>query len=243
MSNRIKSGCTARAFSSPSAPVVAVTTSIPASSRRKVARTRFCALSSTNNILCFAMENFDRSGGDLKREARAFAPLALGPNLPAQKNDEVFAEIQPQTGALVNAAVGVLESSKLTEQNGQLFRGHSNSCVAHGHQQPVSLGSRLQADLSLVRKFNRVAQEVQHDLVNLLPVRINRRVHRHVRFELQMFELGCGLNRLEGFLDQRRKLERLDEYLVLARLDPGQVQQVINQVQQVLRRTMGHSQI
>ena len=84
-------------------------------------------------------------------------------------------------------------------------------------------------------KLDRVGQEVVEDLLELSRIGPDdRHIRGNVDFQGHLFGLGQGLENVGKPLEQVGQRQRLGPYFHLARLDLGQVEQVVDQIEKGL---------
>src|SRR5436309_5912670 len=114
------------------------------------------------------------SGGgewELEDEGRAFPGVRLDPDLPAHPLDEPLADVETEAGpAHALSHLGV-EAVELLEDPLLLMRGDSESLVAHAEPHRVVVRLEADFDLTLAGVLDRVLDEVDEHLPQLVRIR------------------------------------------------------------------------
>src|SRR5690606_19844341 len=96
-----------------------------------------------------------------------------------------------------------------------------------------------QGDVALVRELDRVRDQVEQHLPELRAIRVQHgEIGRNAGAEFQVPCAYHRLDRLHQLVDHFRQLHLLEVQRHLARLDLGQVEDVVDQLQQVLARVV-----
>ena len=136
----------------------------------------------------------------------------------------------------MGAAVCLAES---LENQFLLVGRHANPGVVHGERQHVARRARdLEPDRALVGEFERVRQQVLEHLAQTLRVGMQRCRHvgGDVQFQRQALFLRDRPQRIQQPLQRRGDGDLFDLHRGLARLDLGQVENVVDQRQQIAAR-------
>ena len=128
------------------------------------------------------------------------------------------------------------------EELAQLLRGHPDAAVADPDDDPVPARACLpldfQAHLSVVGELGRVAEEVEEDLAHAGHVGAHGADVLQADLEHVGVLLDQGLDGGPDLVDEVADLEALEEQLHFARLDLGEVEDVVDEGQEVLARAV-----
>src|SRR5579864_1074588 len=145
-------------------------------------RSRFNSTSSTTRIFrcdmlaSHASPRLDRRylEGQGDREFRAFADLALHGDIAAQQRHELLCDREPQPGPAVSPRAGHISLAKLLEDRLEIARRDTDPSIRYREpHRPVFLPHRY-PDLAILRKFHRVAEQIEDDLLELVPIGVHR---------------------------------------------------------------------
>ena len=254
-SSVISAGLRSRASASPSAPSAAVTTSKPSRVRNRRMRSRTVSSSSMTSTRLRAGRGHGLPGsvdagsgrgrgrssgvrGEPDGEARALGGRALDGDVAAHEAGELAADGEPEARAAVLPGGRRVRLRELLEQPAELLRRHADAGVGHGDGKPIVLARpfapRLERDRAALGELARVAQKVEHDLaqanrVGPHPAEILGQPHLEPVAVLGRERLG----RDEDVAQHGGHLDILDAELELAGLDLGQVEDLVDQLQQV----------
>src|SRR5882724_10820774 len=143
---------------------------------------------------------------------------------------------ESQAGAFSDSASGFANLPELLEDDFLVFRFDTYAAVAHGYLYECTLHARVQVDRALFgSKFHRVAQEVVQDLLQPNAVSNHRDPIGDVALQGNALAHGKGPNGREHFRQQilQQKIVQVD--IQLSRFDLGEVEDVIDQLQQMAR--------
>src|SRR5580692_3734886 len=84
-------------------------------------------------------------------------------DLASKSASQASREHEPDAGAWIALALARIELMKLLEELRQIVRGNSAPRVRHGDTNLTRQSPQRQDDLSLLREFDRVRQEVEKD--------------------------------------------------------------------------------
>jgi hypothetical protein len=186
---------------------------------------------------------------EVEAERRALARGAVEGELAAEQDGQLAADGQPEAGAAVATAAGPVALLEGLEHDGPQLVADADAGVVDveghdlglaqpvGERVPVHVGGDPQADLALVGELDRVGEEVLEDLLQPSGVGV------------ELVVAGVELDVQRQALVRRHLLEPLDDRgdRVLdadrgggdvhpAGLDLGQVEDVVDQVEQVVAR-------
>ncbi len=179
------------------------------------------------------------------RKHHAEAEPAAGAGLAVHLDDtahpvrELLAYRQPQADACLALAplLGLLERG---EDASLVLRRDPHAGVLDAHPQldPAFAhrdGLHAQDDASGIGELDCVAQQVQQNLPDALVVRLHqsRKVERRVQNEDEPFLLRIHADHRRDFLQQRGQLNRGGIQIEMAGTDPGQIQQIVDDGQQM----------
>src|SRR5690606_10124685 len=153
---------------------------------------------------------------------------------------------QPQAGAAVLPADGSVDLLERQENAFLLRLGNADSSVPHLEQQHsvVRLRRRPAAHAHLhlapLGELQRVGQQVAQNLQQAHPIADQQRwyVRVHLHAEKQPFLFGHWRQAGLEFVQQFAQIERLQLELHVSGLDPRQVQDVVDQLQQIVPGTV-----
>ncbi len=169
-------------------------------------------------------------------EGGAFGELAFEGDGGGQQVGELFADGQAQPGAFAAAGDGAVELAELFEDLLLFGRADARAGIGDADADGGVVGL-LSADLDAAAfggELDGIAQEVVQDLLDLLRIGIDQRqAVGDVQAHLDHLLLGQRRKERHQPLQQVRDTGLLDAQLHLAGLGFGQVQQVINHVQQI----------
>ena len=178
----------------------------------------------------------------MQGEGAALAQGAFGRNVPAEQRANLAGDRQPQPGATVAAAERAVALLERPEDRVEVLRGDADAGVGdrerhHGTSVRGHLPTRgdPQQDLAPGGELDRVGQQVAEHLAQPLPIGEQLPGRFGGRLDREGQALLCG-QRLESgpdVLQQRAQGEPLGGDVHPARLDLGQVQDVVDQLEQV----------
>src|SRR5690606_6891178 len=153
---------------------------------------------------------------------------------------QLLGDTQSQSSAAELPSCRGVDLGKGQKELGQLSGGNTDSGVSHAKAQnelvAIGLGVDSEPDLAGRGEFDRIAQQIQKNLAE--PVRV--RMYMDGKFwgqfaiKLPRFIEELPAYQVEAVLDQRCQLERPWVQFQFARLDFGQIEDVVDQGQQVL---------
>ena len=158
-------------------------------------------------------------------------------DVAAQQARQVARDRQAEAGAAVPAADRPVGLAEGFEDRLLLRRSYADTAVAHFEADAVGAGaSHVQRDAAVFGELHRVGQQVAQDLLEPLPVGEERggRIRRHLHRQLQALAVR---ERLEHGLQSGGKRGdggHFRPHLQPAGLHPGDVEDVVDQVQQVV---------
>ena len=176
---------------------------------------------------------------DREEEGAAHPGLAFEPDAPAHQLDQPPADGQPQPGAAVLAGRGRVGLHEWLEELGRLLAGHADAGVAHRELELHLLARAfeqfdVQPDLAALGELDRVVDEVREDLAKAERVAQqmlgNRR--RDMGQELQPLVVRLLGGKRRDRADHLVEPEIGRLHVELARLDLGEVQDVVDDAQQ-----------
>ena len=178
-------------------------------------------------------------------EGRALAKAAFHAHLAAHQLGQALADRQPQAGAAVAARGGGVRLLEALEQARHLLVGEPDAGVTHLETQPHLVSHLLQqthgnADLARLRELDGVVGVVDEDLAQAQRVahQVGGHVAGHIADQLQPLGSGLVAHHIRHAFEHAVEQERLALHHQLARLDLGEVQDVVDDAQQVLARLL-----
>ena len=214
-------------------------------------------------VLCFCAGGRDRRGGgqavahrlgcklarghlfgligarDDQREGAALARSAFHRQAATQKTGQFARDRQAQPRAAVFTADGAVSLTESLEDGGLMFGRNADACVRNGKGNFVH-ADRLdgQFDLACLGKFKGVGEQVFDDLFQTLAIGFQIDVcdRGDVDGEAQLAFVGHGLEQLSQIACHTLDGYRFGARLNMARLDLGQVEDVVDEVQKVIAR-------
>ena len=180
---------------------------------------------------------FDVLFGQHQRENTAFARFAGHADIAAQQGGQVTGDRQAQARTAVTAIGGAIGLAEGFEDAFLLIRGDTNAGIAHrkGDALPRRAGHR-QADLALFSELDGVGQQVLEDLLQALAIGKQQgwRALLHVHLEAQ-FAVHCQrLEHAAQAIHQALDTGIFRAHFQLAGFDLGNIQDVVDQVEQVI---------
>jgi len=172
-----------------------------------------------------------------ERENTAFARFAGHTDIAAQQGGQVTGNRQAQACTAVTAIGGAVGLAESFEDAFLLIRGDTNAGIAHGkgNALPRRAGHR-QADLALFSELDGVGQQVLEDLLQALAISKQQgwRALLHVHLEAQ-FAVHCQrLEHATQAIHQALDAGVFRAHFQLAGFDLGNIQDVVDQVEQVI---------
>ncbi len=155
----------------------------------------------------------------------------------AEQCGQIAGDGQTQTGAAITAVDTALALLKGFKNNALLIRCYTDAGVFYGERDtPVRGAIHHQRDAAALGEFECIRHQVFQDLLQALPVGDDgyRRRTRHLHMQRQTLLVG---QRLEGHLQVLYQAAQVDVFraqLQFARLHLGDVEDVVNQIQQVI---------
>ena len=185
--------------------------------------------------------------GDMQRQmddkGRAAAFLAAQRDASAQQRDQPHADRQPETGAAKAARRRALGLGEGLEQAGLVFRADADAVIRHLQPEHVpALGLDAQHDTAASqragRELDRVAEQVVEDLAQAHRVAddLERQVRLDVEIERDVAVMCHRPERVADALGERLDLQRRLVEIHATGLDLGQVEDVVDDLQQSPRR-------
>ena len=107
------------------------------------------------------------------RERRALAEDALRIDRSRMQPDELLHEREPDASAFVRSRAGAADAMKPLENMRQLCSGDSGAGVRDRQRHPLAVAAQPHGNLPFEREFQRVRQQVQHDLLPHLAVDVD----------------------------------------------------------------------
>src|SRR5580700_8709044 len=186
-------------------------------------------------------------GRQVQRERAALAQPAGRADLPAEQPGDVAADRQAEPGPAVASAGRPVGLGERVEDRAELLPGYAHAGVGHGERDDVGCAPERAGELHLAgqrdreldladrRELDRVGQQVAQDLLEPLLVHVEavRRAAAYFDAEAEALVFGHRPERGVDVIGERRELEVGGVHIHLARLDLGQVQDVVDQLQQV----------
>ena len=174
---------------------------------------------------------------DLKRESGAFLELGLHCNFAFHFLQDHFGDCQAQTHA---AFVDILRLGQLAEELEQLLNLrllYADARVYHLGYQCVVLEREVQSYRPLERKFGCIADQVEHNLLVTLLVRIDLSRNGIVHIQAKCKFLGDELEMddVDDLVDDIPDVEPVEVGLEYISFDPRHIQRVLNNRLQVQR--------
>ncbi len=180
------------------------------------------------------------------REAGALARRALHADPAAQYIHQLPGNCQPQAGAAVLPADGSVDLLE-RQKNAFLLRlGNADTGIPHLDQQHIVVRLRRRPaahahlHLAPLGELQRVGQQVAQNLQQAHPVADQQRryIRVHLHTEKQPFLFGHWRQAGLELVQQFAQIERLQLELHVSGLDPRQVQNVVDQLQQIVPGTV-----
>ncbi|MNU97377.1 hypothetical protein D3C71_874490 [compost metagenome] len=174
----------------------------------------------------------------LDGKARAVAGTAVDGDASAHRHRQLLADRQAQAAAAIPRrgarAVGLFEAM---EQPLLLLGVDARAGVGHLERQPQAVVQKLHAepDVAALGELDRVAQQVHQDLAHahFIAAHLHRPGQVETALEGQAAMMGHRFHQRLHLGQHRHQVERTDVQLQPPGLDPGQVQRIVDQPQQV----------
>ena len=175
-------------------------------------------------------------------ELRALPRLTLQLDIAAQGLQQLTGDGQAQAGAAIAATGGAVELLERLKNPLMLIGGNANTAVAHPQAQhrqaavgDTRLNADLQFDLALIGKLQGIGQQVAQNLVQTHTVTedVLGHVVRHQIEQAQALLFGLRAHAGIQLLEHLAHIQRLQLELHAPGLDLGQVEHVIDQLQQI----------
>ena len=192
----------------------------------------------------------ERLGGERGRhlkgngevETASLAGLALHPDPSAHEAHQLGRNGEPEPRPTESPCRGRVSLRERVEDGGLLLRGDADTGIAHRevqrHRRPArSLPIHLEDDLARFRELQGVADQVHNDLAQPPRIATHRRgyVRRHVIGQLDALLMGARGEGAHRLVQGVAQVEVHPLQVQLARLDLGEVQDVVDQRQQRVR--------
>ncbi|MNS25637.1 hypothetical protein D3C72_575360 [compost metagenome] len=181
----------------------------------------------------------------LEMESGTKARLALYPNAPAHQFHQMPRDGQAQPGATVLAGGGAIGLAEGLKQARALLGVHADPGVAHPEMQLRLLSCRApvlyaEHDLALLGELRRIVAQVDQHLAKAQRVadQGGRQLGIGVEQQFQAFVLGFEADHAGKAVEHGLEVEGNVLQVHLAGLDPGEVEDVVDDHQQVFRRAM-----
>ncbi len=178
---------------------------------------------------------------DPEPETRAHAGRAGHADLAAHQVHQLRADRQAQAGAPMAAGGGGVCLGELVEDLAELLGGDADAGVldldAQGDPRLVLLfGGDIQQHLALRGELQRVAEQVGEDLADAARVadQVARDLRREAEDQVQVLARGLGRHHVQDVLGGAQQVERDRLQGQLARLDLGEIEDVVDQGHQGL---------
>src|SRR6202022_4654274 len=172
---------------------------------------------------------------DGEGEVAALAGRALHPDPSAVHLYQPARDRETQAGPLILPADAALALLKALEDSLGIFRRDADTSIPDTDHQLRSLALGRDAHATGLCEFDGVAQQVQQDLLELWSVGKDASdLGRDVGGQLELLVLGQRAHALDALRNQRLDLDLAAVELRFARLELGDVQQVVDQDQEML---------
>src|SRR5262249_36311935 len=234
MSMRTRAGWRERGSSTPSSPVSGSMVCYPLNWSTSRTNRRFFSLSSMIRISSPAM----RAHRDGEGKGRPLPQLALQRQGAAVELHQASGEGEAEAGALTLARVVGTHLTELLEHCGLILGGDADARICHGDLDHSPVEDRGQGDgASFRRELHGIGQEVEEHLLHLALVGHHLADARvHVHREPDAVARGPLLDKGEGVVEGRGKVEGQRLQLHAPRLDLGEVEDVVDEGEEVLAR-------
>ncbi|MNH01334.1 hypothetical protein D3C79_605510 [compost metagenome] len=180
-----------------------------------------------------------------KMEGRAEPRHAVHPDTPAHQLDQAFGDGQPQPGAPVFAGDRAVGLAKGLEYPLALFGAHANAGIAHPEMQlqlVTLIAEQLGTDhyLAALGELHGIVAKVDQDLPQpqRIPHQRGRQVDGGVEQQLEALVLGTQAYHVGKIIQHILQMERDQLQIHLAGFDLREVEDVVDDAEQVLRRAM-----
>ena len=180
--------------------------------------------------------------GNFEPERSAAPHGGMHADAAVHQVDDALADGQAQPGAAIQARGGRIGLAEGLEQ--ARLQGIVDADPAVGDLEPqlvlrvgLALALHAQPDLATLGELDRIDQQVAQYLAQAHRVATDGQAYRRVEFEreLQAFRIGGALHQLHQTFEQLAQVERGDLQVQALGLEPGVIEDVIDDAQQLLR--------
>src|SRR5271166_4388775 len=178
--------------------------------------------------------------GNGEGEDRSAARVVAQRQRAAHQRDETAGNGEAEAGALEAAGVGAVALLEMLEDRRAPVGRHARPGVDHGEPQLMPFAPLdRDADSAGPGELHRVAGEVHQHLseAHAVAPHETRRVRVDRSGDLEPLALGARREQLEHALNEPREVDCLDEEPDMAALDPGQVEDLVDERDQRRPRT------
>ena len=172
--------------------------------------------------------------GERELECRPLVAPALHGDIAVHESSKLAADTQPKTRAVSQSStgVGLLEG---LENRGEIALLDPATSVGNPDDDVLSVAARVQRNLARLSEFDRVANEVDHDLPDAFFVRDDHvgNVVGDVQMDGNLFLDELGLEHVDAFFERIPEREGYGENVDPARFDLGHIEHFVDQFQEV----------
>ena len=177
-----------------------------------------------------------RAGRKADRECAALPDGARDGDRAFVKPHELAHEREADAGALEGAPARALHAMKPLEEPRQLLLGDARACVADRELHAIVRPAQRDLDRPFEREFEGVRDQVEDDLLPHLAVDVDRLGERRAIDDVrEPRALDDRAERRRELSGEGRKIGRLVGHLQARRLDPGEIEQCIDELEQAPR--------
>ena len=180
----------------------------------------------------------ERPGRQRQSEHAAFAGRTVHLDLALHQLGELTTDRQPQPGSAEATCDRTISLFERLEYPLHLFGGHAGAGVDDGDLHGVLVPADTNGHRTVPGELDRVADQVEQHLAYAHRIdQDDARVLNHLHVERVAVAACQRLQTAQHVVDQRGDQHRLGRQLDMARLDAGDVENVVDQRQQVTTRT------
>ena len=187
-----------------------------------------------------------RRAAHRKPELAAFAKRAGDPDFAAEQADDLLADGQPEAAAAIAACRRGIRLGEGVEDRRQGVPGNADPAVLNGKPDEAAVAAffDFQDDAAGFGKLDGIAQQVDQYLPDAAGIAVQPRRQCGVEMAAQVQALAVGLvaEQGQGGVDDFLQVEVAVVHFEAPGFEAGEIQDVVDQFQQVLRGVPGQSE-
>src|SRR5205807_3836353 len=149
---------------------------------------------------------------------------------------DLFTDVQAQAHAASAPRDGIFSLIEQTKDGLELIAGYPHARILDAHHQAVAVVTQAKLDRSAIgRELDGVAHQVVEYLFEMIAIGINRVLRSAFKIQLDPVHGGRQLHSPGDLAEEVGHVNRLQAELELARLDPRDDQQFVDQTAQPRR--------